>query len=96
MIGAGTFARVFRAVHKETGGVVAVKVLRRRHRDQVAQVEQFLREGRMGLQLRHPNIVTIHEIEMIRAHLIWSWSLSKGKRCARSSKSEPSSARSSS
>jgi eukaryotic-like serine/threonine-protein kinase len=63
MIGAGTFARVFRAVHRETGRVVAIKVLRRRHRDQMAQVEQFLREGRMGLQLRHPNIVTIHEIE---------------------------------
>ena len=62
MIGAGTFARVFRCVHRETGRVVAVKVLRRRHRDQVASVEQFLREGRMGLQLRHPNIVTIHEI----------------------------------
>ena len=63
MIGAGTFARVFRAVHRETKRVVAVKVLRRRHRDQVSQVEQFLREGRMGLQLRHPNIVTIYEIE---------------------------------
>jgi len=63
MIGAGTFARVFRCVHRDTGRVVAVKVLRRRHRDQVASVEQFLREGRMGLQLRHPNIVTIHEIE---------------------------------
>ncbi len=63
MIGAGTFARVFRAVHRETNRVVAVKVLRRRHRDQVAQVEQFLREGRMGLELRHPNIVTIYEIQ---------------------------------
>ncbi len=63
MIGAGTFARVFRCVHRDTGRVVAVKVLRRRHRDQVASVEQFLREGRMGLQLRHPNIVTIYEIE---------------------------------
>lgn len=62
MIGAGTFARVFRAVHRETGKVVAIKVLRRRHRDQVAQIEQFLREGRMGLELRHPNIVTIYEI----------------------------------
>jgi len=63
MIGAGTFARVFRAVHRDTGRIVAVKVLRRRHRDQLADVEQFLREGRMGLQLRHPNIVTIFEIE---------------------------------
>lgn len=62
MIGAGTFARVFRAVHRDSGKVVAVKVLRRRHRDQVAQIEQFLREGRMGLELRHPNIVTIYEI----------------------------------
>jgi serine/threonine-protein kinase len=62
MIGAGTFARVFRAVHRETGKIVAVKVLRRRHRDQVVQVEQFLREGRMGLELRHPNIVTIYDI----------------------------------
>lgn len=62
MIGAGTFARVFRAVHKETKRVVAVKVLRKRHRDQITQVEQFLREGRMGLQLIHPNIVTIFEI----------------------------------
>ena len=65
MIGAGTFARVFRCVHRDTGRVVAVKVLRRRHRDQVASVEQFLREGRMGLQLRHPNIVTIHVIVFI-------------------------------
>ncbi len=62
LIGAGTFARVFRAAHRETGKVVAVKVLRRRHRDQVVQIEQFLREGRMGLELRHPNIVTIYDI----------------------------------
>ncbi|MCU0713764.1 MAG: serine/threonine-protein kinase [Pirellula sp.] len=63
MIGAGTFARVFRAVHRDTGRVVAVKVLRSRHRGDVSQIEQFLREGRMGLQLRHPNIVSIYEIQ---------------------------------
>lgn len=63
LIGAGTFARVFRSVHKNTGRVVAVKVLRRRHRNEVKQIEQFLREGRMGLELRHPNIVTVFEIQ---------------------------------
>ncbi len=63
LIGAGTFARVYRAVHRDTNRVVAVKVLRRRHRDDPRQVEQFLREGRMGLQLRHPNIVSIYEID---------------------------------
>ena len=63
LIGSGTFARVYRAAHRETNQVVAVKVLRKRYRDEVAQLEQFLREGRMGLKLRHPNIVSIHEVD---------------------------------
>ncbi len=63
LIGAGTFARVYRSVHRETGRVAAVKVLRRRHRSEPTQVEQFMREARVGLKLRHPNIVAIHEID---------------------------------
>jgi len=62
LVGAGTFARVFRAVHRETGQVVALKVLRRRYSDNPAQYEAFLREGRVGLTLRHPNIVPIYEV----------------------------------
>ncbi|WP_237607570.1 serine/threonine-protein kinase [Roseimaritima sediminicola] len=72
LIGAGTFARVYRAEKianvksgdDETSGqaIFAVKVLRKRFRDEVAQLDQFLREGRMGLKLRHPNIVSIYEI----------------------------------
>lgn len=60
LIGAGTFARVYRASHDDE--VVAVKVLRKRFRDEPAELEQFLREGSMGLKLRHPNIVSIHEV----------------------------------
>lgn len=63
LIGAGTFARVYRSVHRETGRVAAVKVLRKRHRGEPTQIEQFFREARVGLQLRHPNIVAIHEVE---------------------------------
>lgn len=62
LIGAGTFARVYRAVHREDGRVAAVKVLRRRHRGEPAQVEQFMREAKVGIQLRHPNIVAIYEV----------------------------------
>ncbi len=72
LIGAGTFARVYRAEklgdlktgEEETSGkdVFAVKVLRKRFRDEVAQLDQFLREGRMGLKLRHPNIVSIYDV----------------------------------
>lgn len=60
LIGAGTFARVYRA--EKDGEVFAVKVLRKRFRDEVKEMEQFLREGRMGLKLRHPNIVRILEV----------------------------------
>ena len=63
LIGAGTFARVYRGVHRDTGRVVAVKVLRSRWRNEVLQVEQFMREARVGMQLRHPNIVAIHEVD---------------------------------
>ena len=60
LIGAGTFARVYRA--EKEGQVFAVKVLRKRFRDEVKELEQFLREGRMGLRLRHPNIVSIVDV----------------------------------
>jgi serine/threonine-protein kinase len=62
LIGVGTFARVYRAVHRDSGRVVAVKVLRRRFREQQVELDQFLREGRMGLKLKHPNIVQIYEV----------------------------------
>ncbi len=63
LIGAGTFARVYRSINRETGRVAAVKVLRRRHRAEPSQVEQFMREARVGIKLRHPNIVAIHEVD---------------------------------
>ncbi len=61
-VNAGSFARVYRSVHKDTGKVVALKILRRRYSDDKAFVEQFLREGEMGRTLRHPNIVPIYEV----------------------------------
>ncbi|OYP28962.1 serine/threonine-protein kinase [Rhodopirellula sp. MGV] len=60
LIGAGTFARVYRASKGDK--VFAVKVLRKRFRDEPKEMEQFLREGQMGLKLRHPNIVSIYEV----------------------------------
>ena len=60
LIGAGTFARVYRA--EKDGEVFAIKVLRKRFRDEAKEMEQFLREGRMGLKLRHPNIVNILDV----------------------------------
>jgi serine/threonine protein kinase len=61
LVGNGTFARVYRAVNIKTGKIVAVKALRKRFRDDKEMTTQFIREGKIGMQLRHPNIVPIFE-----------------------------------
>jgi len=68
LVGTGTFARVYRAVHNGTGQVVAVKVLRNRFSDSPVQFGLFVREGELGRTLRHPNIVPIHEVYSVRPH----------------------------
>ena len=65
LVGTGTFARVYRAVHRDTGAVVALKVLRNRYSGDPEETKSFLREGRMGKTLRHPNIVPIHDVNVI-------------------------------
>ena len=62
LVGSGTFARVYRAVHRQTGQVVALKVLRNRYSENPVQAGQFDREGQLGCKLRHPNIVPIYEV----------------------------------
>jgi CheY-like chemotaxis protein len=62
LVGAGSFARVFRAKHKQTGQVVAIKSLKRRYSENPAQYSLFVREGQLGMNLRHPNIVPIYEV----------------------------------
>jgi serine/threonine-protein kinase len=61
-IGAGNFARVFRAAHRQSGEIVALKVLRKHFSDHDDQVAQFVREGKLGCTLRHPNIVPTYEV----------------------------------
>ena len=62
LVGYGTFARVYRAAHRETGKIVAIKVLRSHFSDNPVQASLFVREGRLGCVLRHPNIVPIYEV----------------------------------
>jgi eukaryotic-like serine/threonine-protein kinase len=62
LVGKGGFARVYRAVHRTTGNVVALKVLRKHYAENAAQASRFMREGQLGRTLRHPNIVPIYEV----------------------------------
>lgn len=65
-VGSGSFARVYRAVHRESGKIVALKVLRKRFAEEPLEAQKFVREGEMGATLRHPNIVSIFEVHSER------------------------------
>ena len=62
LVGRGSFARVYRAVHTVTGEVVALKVVRRKVAANPQKVQDFYHEGEVGLTLRHPNIVAVQEV----------------------------------
>jgi serine/threonine protein kinase len=58
-IASGSFGRVWRAADPSTGAATAVKVLRRRWFEFPEKIDAFEREGKLGLKMRHPNIVQI-------------------------------------
>lgn len=70
LVGEGTFARVYRATHRKTGDVKAVKVLRNRYSNDRDTQDRFMREAKTVMKLRHPNIVPIHEVD-IEHHRIY-------------------------
>ena len=60
-IGEGGFGAVWRALDTQLERQVALKVPRRGELS-AAEVELFLREARATAQLRHPHIVSLHEV----------------------------------
>ncbi len=66
-IASGSFGRVYRADDPSTGRVFAVKVLRKKWSEKKHTIDLFEREGRVGISLRHPNIVEILAVNQDRA-----------------------------
>jgi serine/threonine protein kinase len=60
-VGEGGTSAVFRAEHP-THGVVAVKVLREKLRQDKTAVARFVREARYGERVQHPNVVQTIEV----------------------------------
>jgi len=60
-IGVGGFGTVWKGFDKKLQRLVAVKVPRQ-DRMTTQELEKFLREARAAAQLRHPNIVSVHEV----------------------------------
>lgn len=59
LVGHGQFGRVYCAIHRKTGALVAIKDL---HKDRFP-THKFLRELRFLISLEHPSIVTCHALE---------------------------------
>lgn len=62
LLGEGGMARVFRARDKVDGRIVALKVLRPELSKDPTQVERFVREARLLLELDHPHLVKGYRI----------------------------------
>jgi serine/threonine protein kinase/WD40 repeat protein len=60
-VGVGKFGSVWKARDMQLDRIVAVKVPRKDDLDP-AEIEMFFREARTAAQLKHPNIVGVHEI----------------------------------
>jgi serine/threonine protein kinase len=59
-LGEGTYSEVFRAVHKATGFLCAIKILEKWKMIELNVVENVLREIKINYFLDHPNIAKIH------------------------------------
>jgi len=60
-LGVGGFGSVWKAYDRELDRTVAVKIPRKGQLS-TDEVEQFFREARSAAQLKHPNIVPVHEV----------------------------------
>jgi serine/threonine protein kinase len=58
-IASGSFGRVYRADDPRTGTIVAIKLLRRKWSEDQHTIDLFMREGKVGQSLTHPNLVQI-------------------------------------
>lgn len=61
ILGRGGMGTVYKAMHHGLGRVVALKIFTARGVDQDLFIERLKREGRLMAQLKHPNVLGIHD-----------------------------------
>ncbi|HSC29154.1 MAG TPA: protein kinase [Vicinamibacterales bacterium] len=71
-VGAGSFGEVYRAWDSRLDREVALKILKRRRRGDVADSSTVVEEGRLLARVRHPNIVAVYGADRIDGEVgIW-------------------------
>lgn len=78
-IGRGGMAIVYRAVERDGGREVAIKVLPAQFAFDESFVERFQREGRIAAQLEHPYIVPVHRVGRSGHVIYFAMKLLKGE-----------------
>jgi predicted Ser/Thr protein kinase len=76
-IASGGMGTVYKAMQKDLGRIVALKVL---HEDEETpdRIKRFLREAEAAGKLKHPNIVGIHEVGIFEGRHFFSMDLIDG------------------
>ena len=60
-LGKGGMGTVYRAIHTELNRTVALKIFAQKATDHTLFVERLKREGKLMAQLKHPNVLAIHD-----------------------------------
>ncbi|MFW5698440.1 MAG: serine/threonine-protein kinase [Planctomycetota bacterium] len=60
LLGSGGLGSVFKALHRQSGRTVALKVLAAHMAAKPGVVERFEREARLCFQLDHPHLIAVH------------------------------------
>ena len=76
LVGRGAFNKIYKARRRATGEIVALKAMQLAALEQSGQVQggegmplEMMREMSILLSMRHPNIVTVHEVVMDSAQM---------------------------
>jgi TolB-like protein/Flp pilus assembly protein TadD len=77
-LGGGTFGEVYRAWDRHLEREVALKLLRLDDLHDDPQTSRIAREGRLLARIRHPNVITVHGVEIHEGRVGLSMELVRG------------------
>jgi TolB-like protein/tetratricopeptide (TPR) repeat protein len=63
-LGGGTYGEVYRAWDRQLEREVALKLLRAQGGDDDPETSRITREGRLLARVRHPNVITVHGVDV--------------------------------